>query len=139
MEQDQKADTETTVESSLDEWEEKKTKNNESNGVSISSNSILHQVITFSSLTTQRKNETVWAQHFDDYFISNPELTKLLIDDLLYYVPLQPEGDQFFVRRRETKGLPQKGDPRINWEESFLLNVLLHHFEYEMEVSIRIK
>jgi len=47
------------------------------------------------------------------------------------------EEGSFFVRRRDGKQLPNKEDPEINWEETFYLNVLLHHFEYQIEVSIR--
>mmetsp|Transcript_18470 Transcript_18470/g.25892 ORF Transcript_18470/g.25892 Transcript_18470/m.25892 type:complete len:385 (-) Transcript_18470:15-1169(-) len=68
-------------------------------------------------------------------------------DDLLCFVKkaehcIQTQAnttpERFFVKRRQNN-LPAKDDATINWEETFFLNVILHHFDYTLEVSVREK
>ena len=32
-----------------------------------------------------------------------------------------------------------RGDVSIDWEESYFLNILLHHYNYSIDVSVRLK
>ena len=65
--------------------------------------------------------------------------------------PKSSNQDKFFVKRFDAKGfhkvnafvnnleLPAKNDPNIDWECTQMLNVLLHHYQYTVEVSVRTK
>jgi len=92
-----------------------------------------------------KHDPTFWSNLFQVKFreeLPNVD-TSYHSDDCLYFVrnleisSKNTEDEKFFVRRRDGKQLPEKGDPCINWEETFFLNVLLHHFEYQIDVSVR--
>eukprot|EP01116_Phalansterium_solitarium_P018014 TRINITY_DN4606_c0_g1_i1.p1 TRINITY_DN4606_c0_g1~~TRINITY_DN4606_c0_g1_i1.p1 ORF type:complete len:389 (+),score=124.99 TRINITY_DN4606_c0_g1_i1:187-1353(+) len=114
---------------------------------------LLQEVLRHCSWQGQSSaNEEYWSLLFDKYFLH--VVDKEATDDLLYFVRrssvrlrqeselrdtgIKDADDKFYVRRREDRArLPASADTSINWEETFFLNVLLHKFDYTLEVSIR--
>jgi len=121
----------------------------------------LHYILEWCSLSGVPRKETVkktkefskiWSELFHEHFRLDEKTIQgnSHSDDCLYFVKYEREEskkeekkesneEKFFVRRRDGKLLPEKGDPTINWEETFFLNTLLHHFEYQMDVSVRVR
>jgi len=105
---------------------------------------------------TQKEADKFWSEAFHKMWMKNNNWTKIIEDDCLYYVKKSTNlssskkktltnsetscfEEKFFVRRADTKGHPDKSDISIEWESTMLLNIILHHFKYIVEVSVRIR
>jgi len=112
----------------------------------------------------EKERMSFWSELFFNEHV-NPfhqqgKLEVINDDDCLYFVykshtdhrhlekPFSSEGnnlnrskeERFFVRRRyQENAFPSLNNDLINWEETFFLNVILHHFQYKIVVSIRKK
>jgi hypothetical protein len=110
-----------------------------------------------SSSQNSKEHDKFWCDLFFEECIDKSSQIHMDVvhqDDLLYFVKrrqgdnnannkkknVDDDKEKFFVRRKDNlASLPSKYDTDINWEETFFLNVILHHFEYTMRVTVRIR
>eukprot|EP00123_Amoebidium_parasiticum_P021689 comp71897_c0_seq1/m.48158 comp71897_c0_seq1/g.48158 ORF comp71897_c0_seq1/g.48158 comp71897_c0_seq1/m.48158 type:complete len:361 (-) comp71897_c0_seq1:81-1163(-) len=76
-----------------------------------------------------------WGEVFRILFVENFDDTN---DDLLFFVykNRKEHSEPFFVLRHHSPKVPQPGDPAIEWEETFYLNLILRSYTYTLTIVV---